>query len=376
MANDGYNIVKEMRKNNINVDLGINTSDFGMGRPEWEDGGFEEGTNPYMIDKQIVKDSWESPEWIKYFNFQNHLSKKKSLIKKLNAVLNVIKMIREYDIVEAHVPWSLYAQFSGTPYVAYDAGWIRYFPFGNGIRDKLARRGYRNAKKIILTNPDTYEIFDKLSYLDQEKLVFIPFAIDPEKYKPIQVHNKYTNNGELLFFSPARQIWEEKGNDMMIKAFARLLKDFPNSKLLMVAWSIDEQKSKDLVKTLGIEKNVTWIKPVPKNELIEIYNAADVVMDQFVVGSWGTSTPEAMCCGKPVLMFYKKEYILRAFGEEPPILNSSKEDEIYENMVKLAKDKSFRKELGKKSREWIIKTHSPKTVYLRHLEVLNSINKN
>ena len=52
-------------------------------------------------------------------------------------------------------------------------------------------------------------------------------------------------------------------------------------------------------------------------------------MDQFVLGSWGTSTPEAMSCGKPVLMFYKKEFILRAFGEEPPILNSFSEEDIF-----------------------------------------------
>ena len=95
-------------------------------------------------------------------------------------------------------------------------------------------------------------------------------------------------------------------------------------------------------------------------------------MDQFVVGSWGTTTPEAMSCGKPVLMFYKKNYILRAFGEEPPILNSFTEEEIYSNLIKLAKDADFRKDLGKKSREWVIKTHSPRIVALKHLEVLTA----
>ena len=95
-------------------------------------------------------------------------------------------------------------------------------------------------------------------------------------------------------------------------------------------------------------------------------------MDQFVLGSWGTSTPEAMSCGKPVLMFYKKEFILRAFGEEPPILNSFSEEDIFSNLMKLAKDMDFRKEIGRKSRDWIIKTHSPKVVAKKHLEILQS----
>ena len=106
--------------------------------------------------------------------------------------------------------------------------------------------------------------------------------------------------------------------------------------------------------------------------MIQYYNIADIVLDQFVLGSWGTSTPEAMSCGKPVLMFYKKEFILRAFGEEPPILNSFSEEDIFSNLMKLAKDMDFRKEIGRKSRDWIIKTHSPKVVAKKHLEILQS----
>ncbi|MGN6349047.1 MAG: glycosyltransferase, partial [Candidatus Nitrosocosmicus sp.] len=95
-------------------------------------------------------------------------------------------------------------------------------------------------------------------------------------------------------------------------------------------------------------------------------------LDQFVLGSWGTSTPEAMCCGKPVLIFYKQEYIIRAFGEEPPILNSFTEDEIFSNLVKLGENVDFRKEMGKKSRDWIIKTHSPDVVSKMHLDIIES----
>jgi len=126
------------------------------------------------------------------------------------------------------------------------------------------------------------------------------------------------------------------------------------------------------VEDLRISDNIIWIKPVPKNQLIQYYNIADIVLDQFVLGSWGTSTPEAMSCGKPVLMFYKKEFILRAFGEEPPILNSFSEEDIFSNLMKLAKDMDFRKEIGRKSRDWIIKTHSPKVVAKKHLEILQS----
>ena len=93
-------------------------------------------------------------------------------------------MIREYDIVEVHVPYVIFSQFSGIPNVVYDSGWIRYFPYQNGFYDKLARRGYSKAKGVIITNPDTFSISDTLPYLDQKRIYFSPFAIDPEKYCP------------------------------------------------------------------------------------------------------------------------------------------------------------------------------------------------
>lgn len=379
MANDGYAVAKEMRRMNIDVDLAVNVSDFGMAMPEWEDAEMGNGVDPYSADGQAMRKSWNPPSWIRYFDFLNKAPRKKMMMAKLKARIDLIKMIREYDIVESHVPYSIYCQFSGIPYVAYDAGWIRYFPYGKGFRDKLARRGYRKAQRVIITNPDTFEISDSLSYLDKKRIFFSPFAIDPEKYKPFNMRElraKYAKDDEVLLFSPARQIWKEKGNEKMLQAYAKFLDKVPNSKFIMVAWSVDEENSKNLAKSLGISQRIEWIKPVPKNQLIQYYNAADIILDQFVLGSWGTSTPEAMACAKPVLMYYKKEYILRAFGEEPPILNSYTEDEICSNLLRLAKDKDFCIKLGQESREWVIKTHSSNVVARRHLEILTSAANN
>ena len=378
MANDGYSVAKGLWEMNVDVDLAVNSSDFGMALPEWEDGDINNNIDPYNIQKNELDNTLNTSKRIRYFDFLNKVPRKKGLTAKIKSRIDLIKMMREYDIVEAHVPYCIYSQFSGTPYFTYDAGWIRYLPDDKSIKGKLARRGYSKGKGIIMTNPDTFEMFDKQSYLDNKKIYFSPFAIDSNKYRPISnedLRSKYIKEGKddaLLLFCPARQMWIEKGNDKMITAFSKFVKNYPSSKFIMVDWSLDEGKSKKLVDDLRISDNIIWIKPVPKNQLIQYYNIADIVLDQFVLGSWGTSTPEAMSCGKPVLMFYKKEYILRAFGEEPPILNSFSEEDIFSNLMKLAKDMDFRKEIGRKSRDWIIKTHSPNVVAKKHLEILHS----
>lgn len=378
-ANSGYPVAKELRKMNYDVDLALNLSDSVFCFPQWEEGNITNDSDPLQLNPREIMDSWNSPDWIRYFDTYSKVPRKKLLLEKLCSRINLLKMAREYDFIEAHFPFPLYLQFSRVPYITFDTGWIRYAPSGNKFFDKLTRRGYKKSKAIILTNPDTYEMVDSLSYLDKEKIFFSPFSIDPEKYKPSDHHrlrDLFVKNGEILLFSPTRQEWNVKGNDKMIKAYAKFVKKFPNSKFVIVSWSVDQERSKSLVKDLGITNNIIWIKPVDKNKLIEYYNASDIVLEQFLIGSWGAATLEAMSCGKPVLMFYNKSLILRAFGEEPPILNSFTEDEIYSNLIMLANDPETRKFVGQKSREWIIKTHSPNIVAQRHLEIiLNAIRK-
>jgi glycosyltransferase involved in cell wall biosynthesis len=381
MANDGYSVAKGLWKMNKDVDLAVNSSDFGMALPEWEDGNITSDTvDPYKVNRNEIKDTLSSGRRVRYFDFLNKAPRKKSIIPKIKSRINLYKMMREYDVLEAHVPYTLYAQFVGIPFVAYDAGWIRYFPYEDTFRARLARRSYKKAKKLIITNPDTFEIVDNLAYLDSEKNHFCPFAIDPEKYKPLkadELRSKYVaahdSEEEILLFSPSRQTWKEKGNDKILRAYARFCKVFRKSRFIMVDWAVDAENSKMLAKTLGILDRIIWIKPVPKNQLIEYYNASDIILDQFVLGSWGTSTPEAMSCSKPVLMSYKKHHIMRAFGEEPPVLNSFTEDDIYTNLLKLARDVDYRKSVGKSSREWVIKTHSPDIVASKHLDVLTAV---
>ena len=252
MANDGYSIAKAFWKMNMDVDLAVNSSEFGMGLPEWEDGDISTNIDPYNTHRDAIKNTNLSDR-IRYFDLLNKVKRKKRLFAKTMARINLIRMIREYDIVEVHVPYVIYSQFSGIPNVVYDSGWIRYFPYRNGFYAKLARRGYSKAKGVIITNPDTFSISDTLPYLDQKRIYFSPFAIDPEKYCPFpmeELRAKYINNNGILLFSPSRQHWLEKGNDKMIKAFARFVKIFPDSKLVAVDWSNDAQNSKDLVNSL------------------------------------------------------------------------------------------------------------------------------
>jgi len=120
MANDGYSVAKGLWKMNVDVDLAVNSSDFGMGLPEWEDGDISTNIDPYNIQRDAIKNTSLSDR-IRYIDLLNNRQRKKRPFDKTMVRINLIRMIREYDIVEVHVPWVIFSQFSGIPNVIYDA---------------------------------------------------------------------------------------------------------------------------------------------------------------------------------------------------------------------------------------------------------------
>jgi len=93
---------------------------------------------------------------------------------------------------------------------------------------------------------------------------------------------------------------------------------------------------------------------------VSMYRKCDVVLDQFVVGSYGTTAPEAMSCGRPVMMFLDNELNTMAFGEMPPVINAKSPDEIVKALSSMGKKELS--ELGQRSRNWVLRKHSLEAV--------------
>ena len=78
MANDGYSVAKALWKMNKDVDLAVNSSEFGMGLPEWEDGEISPNIDPYNINREAIKNTSLSDR-IRYFDLLNNGQRKKTI---------------------------------------------------------------------------------------------------------------------------------------------------------------------------------------------------------------------------------------------------------------------------------------------------------
>ena len=87
----------------------------------------------------------------------------------------------------------------------------------------------------------------------------------------------------------------------------------------------------------------------------ELVQEADLVVDQFAVGAYGTFACEAMAAGKPVLAFLT-EQVIDAIGETPPIINVSP-DAVGAAVEQLLENREEAIRLGRDSSAYVRRYH-------------------
>jgi glycosyltransferase involved in cell wall biosynthesis len=281
-----------------------------------------------------------------------------------------------YDVVVAYGihPILLMLGGGGRPYVAFEHGTLRDVPFEDAWRGRLLSLAYRRAGKVIITNPDVVASARRLGL---ENYVFIPHPVDEEKYRPgpSELRGRLDAEGsDLVLLAPSRHDWDVKGTDLMLRAFAQLVhQDRPQAVLVLLEWGLELDRSRALIRELGIENRVRWIPPLPKLRLVDAYRAADVVLDQFLIGTFGAVAPEAMACGRPVVMAFHPEVHTWCFPVSPPVVDARTAEDIYRVLARLAAEPDEREALGREGREWVERHHGWRLVVDRHLAVYEEV---
>lgn len=349
LVNVGYRMAKFLCQKGVEADLYLRPNE---ADPSWEENHYEDGTG------------------IKTYGYA-HLAFSLMPIRTSKYIidrLNLLRKLSQYDIIQK-VCGGLrsldltYLTLLKRPYTALATGSdLRELAIQDSVAGRRTLSSFRKARVLFLSTPDLIETANEL---ELSNWVYLPHPIDTERYCPFEYQlNK--PNFDTVFFHASRLDWSYTGadrvlaglkyNDRFIRAFARYIREGHNSLVIVVDYGVDKEKTKDLVRELGIENNVEFIPPMTKSSLISYYNGADVVIDQFGAGWFGLVALEAMSCVKPVMAYVNKQYSELVYPEGPPILNCRTEDEIYHQLLK-AGDKEYREQLGRQAREWILKYH-------------------
>jgi glycosyltransferase involved in cell wall biosynthesis len=227
------------------------------------------------------------------------------------------KEIREFDIVHLHeyrtyqnIIIHRYAKKYGVPYVLQAHGslprimakqWLKR------IYDALF--GYtllRDASKVIALSGVEAEQYKGMN-VPEEKIATIPNGIDLSEYTNLPpkgcFREKFGIKGKEKIVLYLGRIHKIKGLDILVKAFAKVIEDLGDVRLVVVGPDdgyLNELKA--LINALRIEDNALILGPLYGEDKLEAYVDADVYVLPSRYETFPMSLLEAVACGTPVIL--------------------------------------------------------------------------
>lgn len=299
-------------------------------------------------------------------------------------------IFQRYHLVQAYSLDPIHVMLGnpGQPFVCFEHGTLRDFPFEDSARGRLYALSLKKAEAVIITNADCNRSAERLGL---KNYTFIPHPVDEEIYKPepTELRDKLVREHKCkwIFVAPARHHWKKcppglenswfKRNDILIRALGNIFRKQPDLDALVVffEWGQEVNFSRELIEECGFNNKVRWEPIRSKRAMKEFYNAADLVFDQFNdgIGTFGSVVPESFACAKPVIINYKKELHYWCYPELPPLLNAPDEGAIEKCVLDMIKNDSYRMELGNTCREWFMNHHSSNIVTDRLVDIYKAI---
>lgn len=94
---------------------------------------------------------------------------------------------------------------------------------------------------------------------------------------------------------------QEKGQLILIRAFAQVVKFYTNVKLLMIGDGSDMAELKMLSETLGLAQNIIWMGRQAQADVYSMYGLMDMLVVPSLFEGFGLTAAEAMSAGLPVI---------------------------------------------------------------------------
>ncbi len=355
MGNGPYAIVKALRKFGIDAELLM---------PRYPP---DITSDPKGLDPELTVQGY--PGWIKFWDNSQQTTKRHTIGWKYD----IVKQMRDrrYDLIHAYTELPIFAYLSRRLFVAQAQGSDLWeLAFQRSLKGFLLRRAYHKAKVLIYFGVDHGLYTSKLNI---KNAIFMKPYWDVRNFVPKEIPKNELAN-KFVIFHPTGQTWAQKANYKFLKAFIRLCKERDDIFLITIDRGPDNEKLKELLNQPYVMNKVKILpQTLKQSELTFYYNLADAVADQFHWGAIGQIGYEAMACAKPVIAFIYADLYQKLWGETPPVVNANDEDSIYGAILKLLNSRTECKDLGLRSRMWVMKHMNEESFARRYLRLYQGV---
>lgn len=285
------------------------------------------------------------------------------------------RLFAPYDIVQCYATEPIYALLTAKrPYVTFEHGTLRHFTEENNPLHRLTALAYRCADHTFITNGDCLAVAKRLG-IESYSAVIHPVDVEQHRqsYAEDCARIRKEIDADVIIYCPIRHDYAIKGTDVAIKALPLIkAKTGKRVKMILSSWGAQVEESRRLLKDLGCESDVVWRNSMCRVQMIKHIQACDVVFDQFVLPVFGSTAPQTIAAGKPVLASYVPAETAWLIPEPAPIVSARTPEDIAEKTI-MCLDPAWLAAYQERARRWIDTFHSPRNVIRDHLSAYRRI---
>ncbi len=162
---------------------------------------------------------------------------------------------------------------------------------------------FSRADRVILVSGEAYEYYSRRHPRLRPKLVIIPNFIEMSEFRHIDraaARTTYRLTAANIAVVYAGRLVQEKRVDVLIKAFALLLRDQPSARLFIAGEGPDHDRLQQQVTTQHVD-NVHFLGLLPKPEVHTLLAGADLVVLPSRFEGFPMVALEALAYGVPVV---------------------------------------------------------------------------
>lgn len=217
------------------------------------------------------------------------------------------------------------------------------------------------AKRIIVPSENTR--LSLKSIFEENKMVLIPCG---SKSPPLNLQNKIKKNSIIV----VSRLEKGKGQDLAIKAFALVKKEFKDTELLIIGQGSFEE---ELKKLSSGDPQIKFLKYVEnKQDLIEQSEIA-LCPSVWPLEGFGLTIIEAMALQKPIVAFDRapgNEMI--SDGENALLAKDGDYLDLAKTIIRLLKDKNLQEKLAKNAKEKFESKYKIEKIAKKYLDLLQN----
>lgn len=235
------------------------------------------------------------------------------------------------------------------------------------IIDKIERLNMPKADRYIVVTPQLKKVLCRDYKIPEGKIVLIENGANTALFKPVDISQAKKHLGLSLsdsYICFVGSLYPWQGVEFLITAMPYILKECPNTRVLVVGDGEMKDKLIELSKQLGVSDKVLFAGKVAYEQVPWYINASDICVAPFVkernqrIGLSPLKLCEYLACGKPVVASRISGLEILEEYECGFLVDPENSEALATRIMELLRNPELRQQMGENGQKYVVENRS------------------